>query len=141
MRCSLALTLLILLSCSEPQSEVERRREIDALKAELKATQARADAAEREAKQILHSPQSTPSSKPKKEAVAEVARQPQAEEPADLCFQDYCPCAPPQGGPDAGLCRQLRAGLSVEDDVMSAAAMMRDARKQMDEFEAENGPL
>jgi DNA-binding transcriptional MerR regulator len=60
--CSLALGLLILLSCSEPQSEVERRREIDALKAELKATQARADAAEREAKQILHSPQSTPSS-------------------------------------------------------------------------------
>jgi hypothetical protein len=31
--------------------------------------------------------------------------------------------------------------LAVEDDVMSAAAMMRDARKQMDEFEAENGPL
>ncbi len=62
-----------------------------------------------------------------------------AAEPPDLCWQDYCPCDPPQGGPDKGLCRQLRAGLPVDDEVMSIGAMARDARQQLDEFEAEYG--
>lgn len=59
--------------------------------------------------------------------------------PADLCWQDYCPCEAPQGGPDQGICRQLRAGMTVSPDIMAAAAMMRDARKQMQDFEAEHG--
>lgn len=62
-------------------------------------------------------------------------------EPVAMCWQDYCPCEPPQGGPDQGICRQLRAGMHVEDQMMAAAAMMRDARKQMADFEAEHGPL
>lgn len=69
-------------------------------------------------------PESRP--EPKRKAVA-------------MCFQDYCPCDPPQGGPDAGLCRQLRAGMDVDPELMSAAAMMRDARRQISEFEAEHG--
>jgi len=53
------------------------------------------------------------------------------------CWQDYCPCEPPQGGPDMGICRQLRAGIRVDPEILAAAAMMRDARKQMDDF----GPM
>ena len=51
-----------------------------------------------------------------------------------LCWQDYCPCVPPQGGADAGLCRMLRAGLYVDPQLLAGAAMQRDARKQMEEF-------
>lgn len=64
---------------------------------------------------------------------------PAARKAVSLCWQDYCPCDAPQGGPDAGLCRQLRAGMDVDPHIMSAAAMMRDARQQMEEFEAEHG--
>ncbi len=58
--------------------------------------------------------------------------------PADLCWQDYCPCDPPQGGPDAFLCRRFRAGLPVDEDQLSIAAGMRDVRKQIEECERNN---
>ena len=58
--------------------------------------------------------------------------------PADLCWQDYCPCDPPQGGPDQMICRNLKAGIPVEDEMMSIAAGMRDARRQIKEFEEEH---
>jgi hypothetical protein len=65
-------------------------------------------------------------------------RRAQREEPADLCWQDYCPCEQPQGGPDEFLCRRLRAGLPVDDEQMSIGAGMRDARRQIRDFEATN---
>lgn len=60
-------------------------------------------------------------------------------DPVELCWQDYCPCDPPQGGMDQMLCRRLRAGLPVDDEMMSAGAGFRDARQQMEEFEGEYG--
>jgi hypothetical protein len=59
-------------------------------------------------------------------------------EPPSLCWQDYCPCEPPQGGPDQMLCRRLRAGLPVDDELMSAGAGLRDAREQLEQWEREN---
>lgn len=58
-----------------------------------------------------------------------------ADPPQSLCWQDYCPCEPPQGGMDEMLCRRLRAGLPVDDEMMSAGAGFRDAREQMDELD------
>jgi hypothetical protein len=92
-------------------------------------------------------PEPTPPPKPAAEPKPAKAAAPRAEPaaavekaaPPDLCWQDYCPFEPPQGGPDKGICRQLRAGIAVDDQMMSAGAMMRDARAQMDDFKAEHG--
>lgn len=72
-----------------------------------------------------------------KATVAEKAPNPTGAEatPQSLCWQDYCPCEPPQGGPDEFLCRRLRAGLPVDDEQLSIGAGMRDARRQIDEFD------
>lgn len=59
-------------------------------------------------------------------------------EVVSMCWQDYCPCDPPQGGADKGLCRQLKAGMKVDDEIMAAAAMSRDAREQLDQWERDN---
>lgn len=58
----------------------------------------------------------------------------------NLCWQDYCPCEPGQDGEgmEASLCRNLKADIRVDDDIMAAAAMARDARRQIREFEREN---
>ncbi len=52
--------------------------------------------------------------------------------PKRLCWQDYCPCEPPQGGPDAGICRAFKAGVHVDEGLLAGAAMMRDGRRQME---------
>lgn len=72
------------------------------------------------------------------EPEASISPEEGADRAASLCWQDYCPCDPPQGGPDKGLCRQLRAGIAVDPEIMASAAMMRDARQQLDDFEREN---
>src|SRR4051812_41733894 len=45
-----------------------------------------------------------------------VAKAPQSRYPNN-CFKDYCPCDPPQGGPDSVLCDQLEAGENVDLDL------------------------
>lgn len=57
-----------------------------------------------------------------------------------LCWQDYCPCEPGQDGQgmEATLCRNLKAGVPVDDDIMAVAAGMRDARQQIRDFERDN---
>ena len=40
------------------------------------------------------------------------------------------------GATERGLCRSLKGGVPVGNDLMSAAAMMRDARRELREFEA-----
>jgi hypothetical protein len=57
----------------------------------------------------------------------------------NLCWQDYCPCEPPQGGADAMLCRQLKDGQNVDGEVLAGASGMRDVRKQMKEYEDRYG--
>jgi hypothetical protein len=77
---------------------------------------------------------------PKSEPVSEreVRREP-IEEAVNMCWQNYCPCDPPQGGPDKFYCDRLKAGLPVDDEQMSLGSGARDARKQMADFEAEHG--
>ena len=53
---------------------------------------------------------------------------------ADLCWEGYCPCKPPQGGPDQLLCDQLRMG-KVDPEMLSAGKSMRDVRRQIDEYQ------
>jgi len=48
-----------------------------------------------------------------------------------MCYKDYCPCDPPQGGPDSVLCDQLEAGEDVAVDSMIAGRGMREARRQI----------
>jgi len=57
---------------------------------------------------------------------------------AAQCWQDYCPCDrsdPDYGGMDATLCRNLRGGVDVDDQLFAAAAASRDARRQIREFD------
>lgn len=110
------------------QLEAHQRAEIDRLRnqvAELERERARmaTPAPDRSARQ------------------ATAARREPRPEPADMCWQGYCPCDPPQGGPDSFLCDRLRAGLPVDDEQMSIGSGMREARRQIDEFERENGPF
>ena len=57
----------------------------------------------------------------------------------DLCWQDYCPCDSPTNAMDSTLCRNLKGGLPMDEEMMALGAGMRDARKELDEFEAEHG--
>lgn len=61
---------------------------------------------------------------------------------SERCWQDYCPCDtsnPDYGGMDVPICRNLRGGISVDDQMMSVAAASRDARRQLREFERDHG--
>lgn len=56
----------------------------------------------------------------------------------DQCWADYCPCDtsdPDYGGADVPLCRSLKMGVAVSDEMVAAAAGLRDARKQIREFD------
>lgn len=50
----------------------------------------------------------------------------------NLCWESYCPCNPPQGGPDQLLCDQLRIG-KVESEMLSVGKSMREVRRQIAE--------
>ena len=86
-------------------------------------------------------PSKQTSSKPKVKAEVALAEQPVSDSD-DRCWMDYCPCDksdPDYGGADVTICRNLKAGLTVSDDLMSGAAGMRDARRQLREHKAEYG--
>ncbi|WP_301090102.1 hypothetical protein [Sphingomonas sp.] len=53
--------------------------------------------------------------------------------PVEMCFKDYCPCDPPQGGPDTVICDQLEQGIPVDIQLMIGGRGMREARRQMAE--------
>ncbi len=59
---------------------------------------------------------------------------------ANRCFDDYCPCEE-DGAPDRVLCRNMKAGLPVDDQMMAAGAAFRDSRRELKRLEAENGPV
>jgi len=54
-------------------------------------------------------------------------------QPTKLCWEGYCPCNPPQGGPDQLLCDSLRRG-EVDPKMLSVGKSMRKARADMSEF-------
>lgn len=98
--------------------------------AELEATKQELAAAKKQVQQ------------PKKSYTQDRSAEPDPElaEPQSLCWQDYCPCEPGQDGQgaEATLCRNLKAGIPVDDKIMAAAAGMRDARQQLRDFERDN---
>jgi len=47
-----------------------------------------------------------------------------------LCWEGYCPCEPPQGGPDQLLCDSLRRG-EIDAKMLSVGKSMRNARAEM----------
>lgn len=51
-----------------------------------------------------------------------------------LCWEGYCPCESPQGGPDQLLCDQLRIG-DIDPRMLSVGKSMRETRRQIDTYE------
>jgi hypothetical protein len=138
LRCTLLIAASLVASCNTPTVEDTKQfnqAEVDAavLKAVKEAERAKANVD----KPRLEKP-------PAAKITPEGGRSTQYDpEPVDsspnLCWQDYCPCEPPQGGADAMLCRKLRAGQSVPGDIMAAASGMRDVRAQLKDHEDRYG--
>ncbi|MBW8294736.1 hypothetical protein [Sphingopyxis sp.] len=58
------------------------------------------------------------------------------------CWADYCPCDtsdPDYGLADVPICRNLRMGVAVEDEMFAAGAMSRDARRAIRERKEQYG--
>ncbi len=74
---------------------------------------------------------------------AVAADEPIAPEPVEpRCWADYCPCDksdPDYGYADITVCRNLEMGVEVDDQIMAAAAAMRDARRSLREHRDEYG--
>ena len=122
------LSLIVMASgCSAPgdpvKSPEQATRELQEATARLDAINAEIVEAERRRSDL--EAQET-------EEAARVAALPAAEpEPLDLCYKDYCPCEPPQGGPDMQACDMLQAGIPVDARMMIAGRAMREARRQI----------
>lgn len=64
---------------------------------------------------------------------ARAERNARAKEAAATCWQDYCPCQ--EDGPtDKLICRNLKGGIPVDDNLMSVGAAQRDMRQGMDDY-------
>jgi hypothetical protein len=75
---------------------------------------------------------------PKASAPDIVEVEPQLAEPLPLCWQDYCPCDPVETTTDKWICRNLRAGVMVPDDVMALGAMQRDSERSIRAWNRDN---
>lgn len=65
-----------------------------------------------------------------------------AQEPTASCWADYCPCDesdPDYGFADVPICRNLKMGVAVDDDIMAGAAVSRDARRAIREHKEQYG--
>ena len=141
MRCIALVGMLSLVGCQQP-AVVPNDAD------ELRAAQTRIEQLEKENADLEAQKQSAqkPSKAAKAEPETEVAGEYDGDNAVDLaassnlCWQDYCPCEPGQDGEgmEASLCRNLKAGIHVDDEVMAAAAMARDARRQIRDFNQQN---
>jgi uncharacterized coiled-coil protein SlyX len=64
------------------------------------------------------------------EAQTESVTPPPSQYPS-MCYKEYCPCKPPQGGPDKDLCRQLEQGQDPAVELMIAGRKLREERLQI----------
>ncbi|MFZ5701801.1 MULTISPECIES: hypothetical protein [Pseudomonadota] len=127
MRWYLLPLITIATACSAPgeqtKSPQQSVRELEEATARLNAINAEIAAAERRRSEMEAQ---------EAQEAARVAALPAADpEPVDLCYKDYCPCEPPQGGPDMQACDMLQAGIPVDDRMMIAGRAMREARRQI----------
>ncbi|MCP3729279.1 hypothetical protein M9978_02460 [Sphingomonas sp. MG17] len=70
---------------------------------------------------------------PKDRETEPSSREAKARPQPAMCYKDYCPCEPPQGGPDTVICDQLEAGIDVSIEMLIAGRGMREARRQISE--------
>jgi len=68
------------------------------------------------------------------EDIAEADRILERKSPRSLCWEGYCPCDRPRGGPDQLLCDQLRID-KADPEMLSVGKSMRDVRRQLAETE------
>ncbi|WP_373487473.1 hypothetical protein [Blastomonas sp.] len=128
MRWYLLSFMVIVASCSSHgdtgKNPEQEQSEIDQATAQLDALNAEIAEAERKRNELAD------------ENKAEAARMASAPaldpEPLDLCFKDYCPCEPPQGGPDMLLCDMLETGQPVDEQMLISGRAMREVRRQLD---------
>lgn len=139
---ALSIALAVLVAGCVPSPDSQRGQEEAAAQIEDQATPIPSTAAP------AATPSASPAAAPSPTADApaprpELAeREPKAADPASLCWMDYCPCDtsdPDYGGSDPILCRRVRAGLPVSDELFSIGAGGRDARKQLREWKRDNG--
>jgi len=67
---------------------------------------------------------------------------PEGSPQSDQCWADYCPCDtsdPDYGGADVTVCRYLRTGVHIDDELIAGAAGLRDARRQLRKHEEQYG--
>jgi hypothetical protein len=64
------------------------------------------------------------------EDIAEADRVLERKPARSLCWEEYCPCDPPRGGPDQLLCDSLRRG-EIDAKMLSVGKSMRDVRRQL----------
>jgi hypothetical protein len=67
------------------------------------------------------------------EDIAEADRILETKSARSLCWEGYCPCDPPQGGPDQLLCDSLRRG-EIDVKMLSVGKSMRNARAEMSRY-------
>jgi hypothetical protein len=127
-RAAFAAALTFSLSaCEKPDEAVAREATTNLIMAKNDEIAAlKADVAKLEAELAARRPVSIPT---KPSGSTNVA----AKRPIDMCYKDYCPCDPPQGGPDALLCDRLQEGLPVETEMMINSRALREARRQIAE--------
>ena len=93
---------------------------------------------------------SSPVPAPAEPVAADVASEPSVgadaaddeHEAVSECWADYCPCDqsdPDYGFADVSICRNLKMGVAVDDDIMAGAAMSRDARRAIRENKEQYG--
>lgn len=127
MRCYLLPLIAIATACSAPgeqtKSPQQSVRELEEATASLNAINAEIVEAERRRAEL-----EAQEAEEAARAAAQAAADP---EPVDLCYKDYCPCEPPQGGPDMQACDMLQAGIPVDERMMIAGRAMREARRQI----------
>ena len=135
-----AMLVACLVGCSSPQEKDQPAAEavveaipaadLSKMKAQVTAAEARAAKAEAKDKALKAA-----LSEPDPEGIADEA-------PADMCWADYCPCDtsdPDYGFADIPICRNLKMGVHVDDQMFSVGAASRDARKAIREHKEQYG--
>lgn len=134
--------------CGSPQSSKEPVTEpivesipaddLAQMKAKVAAAEARAAKAEAKEK-ALKAALAEPDPEGQGEAIP--AGMPEDRD-GELCWADYCPCDksdPDYGYLDVSLCRNIKMGVAVNDKMMAAGAMSRDARRALREHKEQYG--
>lgn len=65
------------------------------------------------------------------------AKERQSSGSSKMCWMDYCPCQE-TNGISRILCRNLKGGIPVSNEMMAAGAAQRDAQRELDDWYRDN---